>query len=211
LKLFLIFKLIKRTIAFILLLIIVLPLYAGGRVWYTANHTTPKASDAIIVLGAAQFDGVPSPVLEARLLEAKRIFNEKLAPRILTVGSRAPGDRTTEAASGFYWLVDHGVSKKYVDSIPYGRDTLASTESYVGVMKKLNLQSAIIVTDQYHCLRAITMAENLGISATCAPTRTGPASTSNSSFRYLLRETGAYLAYVTFGRHGIHLTDQVKN
>ena len=208
---FLIFKAIKRAIAFIVLLLIVLPLYTGGRVWYTANHTTPKASDAIIVLGAAQFDGVPSPVLEARLLEAKRIFSAKLAPRILTVGSRAPGDRTTEAASGFYWLVDHGASKKYVDSIPYGRDTFASTESYISVMKKLDLKSAIIVTDQYHCLRAITMAEDLGITATCAPTRTGPASTTNSSFRYLLRETGAYLAYVTVGRHGIHLTDQVKN
>ena len=168
-------------------------------------------SDAIIVLGAAQFDGVPSPVLEARLLEAKRIFEKKLAPRILTVGSRAPGDRTTEAASGFYWLVDQGIGKKFVDSIPYGRDTFASTESYVGVMKKLNLKSAIIVTDQYHCLRAITMASDLGISATCAPTRTGPASTSNSSFRYLVRETAAYLAYVTLGRRGIHLTDQVKN
>jgi len=183
----------------------------GGKVWYTANHTKPVASDAIIVLGAAQFDGVPSPVLEARLLEAKRIFAAKLAPRILTVGSRAPGDRTTEAASGFYWLVDHGISRKYVDSIPYGRDTLASTESYVNVMKKLNLKSAIIVTDQYHCLRAITMAQDLKISATCAPTKTGPASTTNSSFRYLVRETGAYLAYVTVGRHGIHLTDQVKN
>jgi uncharacterized SAM-binding protein YcdF (DUF218 family) len=205
------FKLIKRTITFILLVVVVLPLYAGGRVWYTANHTAPKASDAIVVLGAAQFDGVPSPILEARLLEAKRIFSSKLAPRILTVGSRAPGDRTTEAASGFYWLVDHGISKKFVDSIPYGRDTLASTKSYVGVMKKLNLKSAIIVTDQYHCLRAITMAEDLGITATCAPTKTGPASTSTSSFRYLMRETGAYLAYVTVGRHGIHLTDQVKN
>jgi len=209
--LFLIFRIIKRIIAFVLLLVIVLPLYAGGKVWYTANHTKPVASDAIIVLGAAQFDGVPSPVLEARLLEAKRIFAAKLAPRILTVGSRAPGDRTTEAASGFYWLVDHGISRKYVDSIPYGRDTLASTESYVNVMKKLNLKSAIIVTDQYHCLRAITMAQDLKISATCAPTKTGPASTTNSSFRYLVRETGAYLAYVTVGRHGIHLTDQVKN
>ncbi|CAB4762570.1 unannotated protein [freshwater metagenome] len=208
---FLIFRIIKRTIGLALLVVIVLPLYAGGKVWYTANHTNPVKSDAIIVLGAAQFDGVPSPVLEARLIEAKRIFAQKLAPRILTVGSRAPGDRTTEAASGFYWLVDHGVGRKYVDSIPYGRDTLASTESYVEVMKKLNLKSAIIVTDQYHCLRAITMAEDLKISATCAPTRTGPASTTNSSFRYLARETAAYLAYVTVGRHGIHLTDQVKN
>jgi vancomycin permeability regulator SanA len=209
--LFLIFKIIKRVIATVLLVVIVLPLYVGGRVWYTANHTEPVKSDAIIVLGAAQFDGVPSPVLKARLIEAKRVFEKKLAPRILTVGSRAPGDRTTEAASGFYWLTDHGIDKKYVDSIPYGRDTFDSTKSYVNVMKKLNLKTAIIVTDQYHCLRAVTMASDLGISATCAPTRTGPASTSNSSIRYLVRETGAYLAYVTLGRQGIHLTDQVKN
>ena len=206
-----IFKIIKRVIATLLLIVIVLPLYVGGRVWYTANHTEPVKSDAIVVLGAAQFDGVPSPVLEARLLEAKRIFEKELAPRILTVGSRAPGDRTTEAASGFYWLVDHGIDKKFVDSIPYGRDTFDSTKSYVDVMKKLNLKTAIIVTDQYHCLRAVTMASDLGISATCAPTRTGPASTSNSSFRYLVRETGAYLAYVTLGRQGIYLTDQDKN
>jgi vancomycin permeability regulator SanA len=209
--LFLIFKIIKRVIATVLLVVIVLPLYVGGRVWYTANHTEPVKSDAIVVLGAAQFDGVPSPILEARLREAKRIFERDLAPRILTVGSRAPGDRTTEAASGFSWLVDQGVAKKFVDSIPYGRGTFASTKSYVDVMKKLNLKTAIIVTDQYHCLRAVTMASDLGISATCAPTRTGPASTSNSSFRYLVRETGAYLAYVTLGRQGIHLTDQVKN
>jgi vancomycin permeability regulator SanA len=209
--LFLIFKIIKRVIATVLLVVIVLPLYVGGRVWYTANHTEPVKSDAIVVLGAAQFDGVPSPILEARLREAKRIFERDLAPIILTEGSRAPGDRTTEAASGFSWLVDQGVAKKFVDSIPYGRDTFASTKSYVDVMKKLNLKTAIIVTDQYHCLRAVTMASDLGISATCAPTRTGPASTSNSSFRYLVRETGAYLAYVTLGRQGIHLTDQVKN
>ena len=208
---FLIFKIVKRVIVTLLLVVIVLPLYVGGRVWYTANHTEPVKSDAIVVLGAAQFDGVPSPVLEARLLEAKRIFEKELAPRILTVGSRAPGDRTTEAASGFYWLVDHGIDKKFVDSIPYGRDTFDSTKSYVDVMKKLNLKTAIIVTDQYHCLRAVTMASDLGISATCAPTRTGPASTSNSSFRYLVRETGAYLAYVTLGRQGIYLTDQDKN
>ncbi len=208
---FLIFKIIKRVIATVLLVVIVLPLYVGGRVWYTANHTEPVKSDAIVVLGAAQFDGVPSPILEARLLEAKKIFERELAPRILTVGSRAPGDRTTEAASGFSWLVDQGVAKKYVDSIPYGRDTFASTKSYVDVMKKLNLKTAIIVTDQYHCLRAITMASDLGILATCAPSRTGPASTSSSSLRYLVRETGAYLAYVTLGRHGINLTDQVKN
>jgi uncharacterized SAM-binding protein YcdF (DUF218 family) len=205
------FKLLRRAIAFLLLLVIVIPVFALGKTWYAANNPTIRNGDVIVVLGAAQLDGRPGLVLEARLTEAKRIYDLGLAKKIITVGGGAPGDRTTEAASGFYWLVDHGVGKKYVDSIPYGRDTFASTESYVSVMQKLNLKSAIIVTDQYHCLRAITMAEDLKISATCAPTKTGPASTTNSSLRYLVRETGAYLAYVTLGRHGIHLTDQVKN
>ena len=206
-----IFRFFRRVFTIIFLVILAIPTYAIGKTYYAAHYPVVRGADAIVVMGAAQFDGVPSPILEARLVEAKRIFEKKLAPRILTVGSKAPGDRTTEAASGFYWLVDQGVGKKFVDSIPYGRDTFASTKSYVGVMKKLNLKSAIIVTDQYHCLRAITMAEDLKISATCAPTKTGPASTTNSSIRYLVRETGAYLAYVTLGRRGIHLTDQVKN
>ena len=57
----------------------------------------------------------------------------------------------------------------------------------------------------------MTMARDFKITTSCAPTKTGPASTKSSSFRYLVRETGAYLAYVTVGRHGIHLTDQIKN
>jgi uncharacterized SAM-binding protein YcdF (DUF218 family) len=208
---FLIFKIIKRFIAIVLLLIIILPTYAIGNVYLTARNAKAVKSDAIVVLGAAQFDGRPSDILQARLLEAKRIYKAGLAPIIVTVGSNAAGDRTTEAATGFHWLVKNGVSKRKLMAIPLGRDTLSETQSYAQVLKMEKIKSLIIVTDEFHCLRAMTMAKDEGFTTSCAPTKTGPASTENSGFKYLVRETGAYLAYVTVGRHGIHLSDQVKN
>jgi vancomycin permeability regulator SanA len=93
------FKLIRRIIAAVLLVIIVVPLYAIGATWSAAKNTLTRQADVIVVLGAAQLNGRPGEVLEARLVEAKRVFDAGLAPQIITVGAKAPGDRTTEAAS----------------------------------------------------------------------------------------------------------------
>ena len=201
-----IFKLIRRVISFILLLVIVIPLYVAGNIWYTAKNTTAEKSDVILVMGAAQFDGRPSEVLLARLDQAKNIFKSGLAPRIYTVGGGAPGDRTTEAAASKAWLIGNGISKTNVLAIAKGRDTLSSTKAYVEQMRKSNLSSAVIITDPYHCYRAIKMAKDLGIKATCSAVESGPA--ANSGIKYLARETGAYLAYVTIGRLGIKLSDR---
>ena len=70
-------------------------------------------------------------------------------------------------------------------------------------------KNIIIVTDPYHCLRSMTIAGDKGFSATCSPSRDGIASLENAGIRYLLRESGAYLAYVTLGRRGIHISDHV--
>jgi vancomycin permeability regulator SanA len=201
-----IFKLIRRVISFILLLIIVIPLYVAGNIWYTAKNTTAEKSDVILVMGAAQFDGRPSEVLLARLNQAKSIFKAGLAPRIYTVGGGAPGDRTTEAAASKAWLIDNGISKTNVLAIAKGRDTLSSTKAYVEQMRKSNFASVVIVTDPYHCYRAIKMAKDRGIKSTCSAVGSGPA--ANSGIKYLARETGAYLAYVTVGRLGIKLSDR---
>ena len=208
---FLLFRIAKRFIALLLLLIIIVPLYAMGHIYLTARSAKPVSSGAIVVLGAAQFDGKPSEVLQARLVEAREIYMKGLAPVLVTVGAGAAGDRTTEAATGFHWLKKSGVKLKNLISLPQGRDTLAETQSYAATLKKKGISSVIIVTDAYHCLRAMTMAKDQGLKTSCAPAKTGPASTDNSGFRYLVRETGAYLAYVTVGRHGIHLSDQIKN
>lgn len=202
------FKIIRKLIAFVFLLIIVIPLYAAGNIWYTAHHLKPIKSDVIVVLGAAQFDGRPSDLLLARLQSAKRIFQDGFAPVIYTVGAGATGDRSTEAAAGYNWLIRNGVNKKDIQAIPKGRDTLESTKAYVSQMKKAKFKSVLIVTDSYHCLRAITMAKDLSVSATCAASETGPGALAKAKYRYLIRETGAYLAYITVGRHGITLSDR---
>jgi vancomycin permeability regulator SanA len=201
-----IFKLIRRVISFVLLLIIVIPLYAAGSIWYTAKNTKPEKSDVILVMGAAQFDGRPSEVLLARLDQAKSIFNAGLAPRIYTVGGGAPGDRTTEAAASRAWLIDNDISKKNILAIAKGRDTLSSTKAYIEQMRKAKYSSVVIVTDPYHCYRAIKMAKDRGIKPTCSAVESGPA--ANSGIKYLARETGAFLAYVTVGRLGIKLSDR---
>jgi len=202
-----IFKFIRRAISFILLLVIVIPLYVAGNIWYTAKNTTAEKSDVILVMGAAQFDGRPSEVLLARLNQAKSIFKAGLAPRIYTVGGGAPGDRTTEAAASKAWLIGNGISKTNVLAIAKGRDTLSSTKAYVEQIRKSNFSSVVIVTDPYHCYRAIKMAKDRGIKPTCSAVESGPA--ANSGIKYLARETGAYLAYVTVGRLGIKLSDRL--
>jgi vancomycin permeability regulator SanA len=157
-------------------------------------------------MGAAQFDGRPSEVLLARLDQAKNIFKSGLAPRIYTVGGGAPGDRTTEAAASRTWLINNGISKKNILAIAKGRDTLSSTKAYVEQMRKAKFSSVVIVTDPYHCYRAVKMAKDHGLKATCSAVDSGPA--ANSGIKYLARETGAYLAYVTVGRLGIKLSDR---
>ena len=204
----LLFRLIRRFISFILLLIIAIPLYVVGSVWYTARNTEPVKSDFILVMGAAQFDGRPSDILKSRLEHALEIYKAGYAPKIYTVGAGAPGDRTTEAAASEAWLIDRGVKKNNVIAVAKGRDTLGSTKAYVEAANKAKLKSVIIVTDPYHCLRSKKMAQDLGLAASCTAVESGPASVANSEFKYLARESGAYLAYITLGRFGINLSDR---
>ena len=203
------FKFIRRVISFILLLIIVIPLYIAGNIWYAARNSEPIKSEVILVMGAAQFDGRPSEVLQSRLDESLKIYKAGLAPKIYTVGSGAPGDRTTEATTSKNWLIKNGVKRINILSITKGRDTLGSTQAYAKVMKKAKLNSVVIVTDPYHCFRSVKMASDEGLSASCAAVETGPAAVANSGYKYLARETGAYLAYITLGRLGIKLSDRL--
>lgn len=203
-------KLLRRLISFFLALLLIVPTWAVVKTWYAATHETIRKADAIVVMGAAQLDGRAGEVLTGRLTEAKRIFDRDFAPRIFTLGAGAPGDRFTEAGAGKTWLISNGVSAKKVISIPSGRDSYASIEAFASkVGSNKTISSIIIVTDPYHCLRSTTMARDKGFSATCSPSRTGKGSLESAGIRYLIREAGAYLAYVTLGRHGIHISDHV--
>jgi uncharacterized SAM-binding protein YcdF (DUF218 family) len=213
-------KIFIRLITFLLLLALIIPLYFFGKTWWSAREYAKEydltqvafdvashTADVIVVLGAAQFDGRPGPVLKARLKTARDGYLKNLAPAVMTVGDGAPGDRTTEAQSGKRWLVTEGIPKSRIIAITQGRDTYSSTLAYSAAMKGLDLESALIVTDPYHCLRATTMAKDQGIKAQCLPTAYGLANIDNSTLRYLTREAGAYLAYVVLGRRGIMISE----
>ena len=214
---FLLFKIAKRVITTLLLLAIIIPLFVAYQIWNTGHSAVPAKSDAIVVLGAAQYNGVPSELLAVRIQDARLLYENGLAPKIITVGTALKGDMYSEAQSSALKLendlgskVTKKVSHKDVVVISVGKDTLSSTIAYVAYMKLHNMKSVIIATDPYHCFRAISMATDLGIKASCAPTKSGPGSLSATGMKYIFRETGAYLSYKTVGQIGIHLTDQIK-
>lgn len=205
------FKIIRRLITLILTIVIAIPGYAVFVTWNAAHHPLIRNAQVIVVPGAAQLDGTPGEVLLARLQEAQRLYTLGLAPLIITVGSGAPGDRTTEAAAGAYWLRTHGVKRAAIIALPTGRDTRTQTIAYVAEMKKRSISNVIIATDPYHCNRTITMAQDLDAIASCSPVQGGPNSLKNSRLRYLVREAGAYLAYITLGRRGINISDHLPD
>lgn len=203
------FRWIRRTLTLIILIVLIAPGYGVSKVWHMANNPIVRNADVIVVLGTAQLDGRPGAALEARLIEAKRIYELGLAPKIITVGAGAPGDRTTEAASSKAWLRANGVPAKNITAIEEGRDTLVSTKAYSAVMKKRMVSDVIIVTDPFHCQRAVAMANDQGIVSTCSPVQGGPNTISQSGYKYLLRESVAYLVYITVGRRGIQISDHL--
>jgi vancomycin permeability regulator SanA len=186
----------------LLAIVILTPLTVGFRVWYQARQDERPKSDAIIVLGAAQYNGVPSPTLKWRLQHALDLYRHGVAPRIVTVGGKQPNDNFTEADSGRRWLIAKGgVPAANVISVPVGRDTLQSMKAVGARFKQLGLHSGVIVTDPPHGLRAKRMAEDSGIKAAASPTRSGPSvQTRDTQFHYIVRETGGYLSYVLFGK-----------
>lgn len=190
---------VRRLIAFALLLSFAVLGGTAARVWWVARQDDRPHADAIVVLGASQFDGRPSAVFRARLDHAKALYDAGVAPRVVTVGGGRPGDRFTEAEAGARYLQDKGVDA--VVPIGTGSDTLRSLKALDKRFEKEGWDSAVLVTDPWHSLRSRRMAQDLGIEAATSPARSGPAvATRGTEVRYVARETAAYLYYRVFHR-----------
>jgi len=197
--LFLFSKTVRRIVAVLVLLPLLVFLGTAARVWWVARADDHPRSDAIVVLGASQFDGRPSKVFQARLDHALALWEDGVAPRVVTVGGGRPGDRFTEAQAGARYLRDRGVTS--VVALGTGSDTLQSLKAVDGEFEAKGWSSAVIVTDPWHALRSRRMAQDLGIEAHSSPARSGPAvQTRGTELRYIARETAAYLYYRAFHR-----------
>jgi uncharacterized SAM-binding protein YcdF (DUF218 family) len=174
-------------------------LVVGGtafRVWQVARVDDRRAVDAVVVLGAAQYDGDPSSIFAARLRHAQQLLEEGVAPRIVTTGGNRAGDSFTEAEAGRRYLLDRGVPASAVVAVPRGSDTLGSLQAVAAQAGKDGWTTALLVSDPWHSLRARQMARDSGLDAWTSPTRTGPVvQTRETQFRYIVRETAALLFY----------------
>lgn len=174
---------------------------ATFQIWRQGGADEQRPADAIVVLGAAQFWGRPSPVLEARLRHAASLSADGVADHVVTVGSNQPGDITTEAAAGRDWLVEQGIPSSSVVAVPEGHDTLASLEAVASLMAERGWTSATIVTDPAHEARSVAMARALGIDAHASPTRSGSGSALTPE--YVARETLGLLSFWLVERRGV--------
>lgn len=174
-------------------------LVLGGtmfRVWQVARVDDRAKADILVVLGAAQYDGTPSAVLGSRLDHAARLWRDGVAPVIVTVGGRRPGDTYTEAEAGRNYLTRYGIPQAAVVPIGQGRDTLESLRAVARRAASAGWHTAVIVSDPWHSLRSRTMADDLGLAAWTSPTRSGPiVATRTIQARYILRESAALLDY----------------
>jgi uncharacterized SAM-binding protein YcdF (DUF218 family) len=192
-------KTVRRILAALVLAVLAVVLGTAIRVWYVARQDDRPRSDAIVVLGASQFNGRPSAVFKARLDHAKQLYDEGVAARIVTVGGSAPGDRFTEAQAGATYLKGQGVGA--VVAVGVGRNTLQSLKALKVEFGKRGWRSAVLVTDPWHSLRSRRMVSDLGLVAATSPSRSGPANASRGTeLRYVARETAAYLYYRLFHR-----------
>lgn len=187
--------------------LLIAALISGGltwRIWQAGQPHTPGPADAIVVLGAAQYNGRPSAVFAARLDHAAHLFrNSLVAPAIVTVGGGQDSDSTTEADAGRQYLIDRGVPADAVSAIGMGTNTLSSLQAAADYFAEKQIQSIIIVTDPWHSARSRMMARDLGLIVQLSPVNSGPATENAIRTRYIWRELQATLFYrVTGGASG---------
>lgn len=150
-----------------------------------------RPADVIVVLGAAEYRGRPSPVLEARLNHALFLYLQKMAPRVLTTGGAGGDPSFTEGAVGRAYLSQHGVPSEAILVEDEGSSTVESTTAAAEIMQRMNLKSCIVVSDGYHIYRVKKMLEARGVEVYGSPRPSEPRAGWRQQWVYV-RQAIAY-------------------
>ena len=170
------------------------------RIWDQGARDEARTADAIVVLGAAQYNGTPSQIYEARLDHAVDLYEAGVAPVLVVTGGKAEGDLTTEAAAGRAYAQARGVPDGAILAEDEGRTTLESLEAVALLMAAEGLSSAVFVSDRSHLLRVLRIATDEGIVAWGSPTATSPIDTNVAwQVEATLHELGALGVYFLGG------------
>lgn len=144
------------------------------QVWSTGRSDHDRPVDAIVVMGAAQYDGRPSPQLQARLDHVVELWRDGLAPMVIVTGGNRPGDRFTEAEASRRYLVDAGVPDSAIEGEDEGTSSWESLGNVADRADEWGVRTVLLVSDPFHSLRIRLMAEELGLTAHSSATDTSP-------------------------------------
>ncbi len=182
------------------LLVVVAVGVAALRIWQQATTDEQRPADAIVVLGAAQYDGRPSPVFEARLEHAVQLWHSGIAKAFVVTGGKLEGDRTTEAAVARAYAIEHGVPEAAIFGEDAAHNTLTSLRAVRDQLDMRGMTSAVFVSDPTHMLRVLRIADDLGIDAYGSPTTTSPVwGEPKRTMAATLHELGALAVYFVTG------------
>lgn len=169
-------RLFRRIVKVVLLLVLLGIGYlavTAVQVWLTSRHSDPHQAQAIVVMGAAQYNGVPSPDLQARLATADQLWSEGLAPVVVVTGSKEPGDAYTEAEAGATWLAAHGVPPGDIEQAG-GRNSWENLTDAARQLLAAHRTEVLIVTDGFHEDRSMAIATDVGLHPSPVPAVDSP-------------------------------------
>jgi uncharacterized SAM-binding protein YcdF (DUF218 family) len=176
------------------------------QVWMAARRDDARPSQAIVVLGAAQYDGRPSAVFQARLDHAADLYAEGIAPTVVVTGGKQEGDRFTEAAAGADYLHSRGVPDDAILRETTSRSSWESLAATANFLEERDITEVVLVSDPFHALRIEAIADELGLDAVTSPTRTSPISGVGEWRRFFTEalrvSVGRIVGFGRLARHG---------
>jgi len=185
-----VFRILRFALRLVKYLVIAVVVYLGitaYQVWRTGQQYDPQAADAIVVMGAAQYNGVPSPDLEARLEQAALLWHQHYASMIMVTGSKEPGDTYTEAQASARYLESVGVPATDILEAG-GRDSWQNLSEAAPALIARGDTSVLVVSDKFHMARSMAIASSVGLTPHPTPTQTSPIS-GISAVPYYAKET----------------------
>jgi uncharacterized SAM-binding protein YcdF (DUF218 family) len=187
-----------RLTGFIFLLLIIYILFTFSQVYFAARNDTISKNtkaDVVLVLGAAQFNGKPSKVLQARLDYALELYRKTDVKYIVVTGGKLSGDISSEASASANYLLQNGVDDSKILREVNGSSTYDSLQDSAKFLKEKNLTKVILVTDGFHQLRSKLIAQEFGLTVITAPAKNSPIKGANE-WKNFITET----ARVSLGR-----------
>jgi uncharacterized SAM-binding protein YcdF (DUF218 family) len=183
-------RIIRRILTIVTVIVFSLWIVSATAVLIWSSRDEARPAQAIVVLGAAQYSGKPSPVLRARLDHALDLWNRHLASLLILTGGTGSGDTTSEAAVGRTYARKRGVPDSAILVENEGRTTSESMRAVAGMLEVRGLQTALLVSDPFHMLRLRILARRFGFTPYTSPTQTSPISPNREErWKYIFSES----------------------